>query len=297
MDTVFVVNPNASSYDEFADALTEVALDARMTVEASDHEGHAATLARRAAERGADRVIGVGGDGTINEIVNGLWETNQSVALGILPAGTGNDIARSLGLPLAPSQALEVAVETGVERAIDVLRADWRQAGASLAVNAINGGYAPQVAEDITDEMKERFGPLAYLAAAPRAWRNADSYQTQLQWADGTREVLDAVALIAANGKTLGGGFSIAPEAQLDDGQFDVFCVRGGSVVDMAGIAARLGAGTLAESEHVLHRATTRLHVETRPPMRFTLDGEAVEADLTGIELQEGALQVIVPSE
>lgn len=295
MDTVFVVNPNASSYEDFADLVTDAVADSEATLETSDHKGHAARLACGAADRGADRIIVVGGDGTINEVVNGLATTGSTVCLGILPAGTGNDIARALDLPLDPVEALAVAVENGEPRSIDVLRADW-QTGESYAVNAINGGYAPEVAADITDEMKGRYGPLAYLAAAPRAWRDTDSYETTLQWADGSREVIDAVAVIAANGRTLGGGFEIAPNARLDDGQFDVFCVQTGSVVDMAGIAARLGAGTLAQSEHVAHRSTTRVQIETQPPMRFTLDGEPIEADLTEIDLASRTLRVMAPA-
>ncbi|MFB6376144.1 MAG: diacylglycerol kinase family protein, partial [Bradymonadaceae bacterium] len=240
------------------------------------------------------RLVVVGGDGTIHEVVNGLREKQAPVTLGIIPAGTGNDTARSLNLPLDPADALEVAVETGVERTIDLLRAEWAD-GDALAINAINGGYAPEVADDITDEMKGRYGPLAYLAAAPQAWRDAESYATKLRWSDGTEEIINALALIAAHGRTIGGGFTVAPEADLADGCFDVFCVQTGSVVDMAGIAARLGSGTLADSNHVVHRTTTGVRVQTTPPMRFTLDGEPIQVDITNITLEADALRLIVP--
>jgi len=294
MDTLFLVNPEASSFDRVAQLISDAAGRSGTGVETSDHAGHAATLARRAARRRIERIVVVGGDGTIHEVVNGLGEVDASVELGIIPAGTGNDIARSLDLPLDPTEALRVAVETGVARRIDLLRARWEE-GDALAVNVVNGGYAPEVADDITDEMKDRYGPLAYLAAAPQAWRDADAYATKLKWADGTREVVRALALIGANGRTIGGGFRIAPEADLGDGQFEVFCIEAGSAVDMAGIAARLGAGTLADSPHVIHRTTTSLRVETQPPMRFTLDGEPTDVDLTDITLEPECLEVVVP--
>ena len=295
METIFIVNPEASSIEAFADLVADAADREGVTVETSEQEGHAETLTRHAADRGVDRIVAVGGDGTINEVVNGMVSAGAEATLGILPAGTGNDTARSLDLPLDPVEAFAVAQATGVERSIDLLCVGW-EGGEQYAINAVNGGYAPEVADDITSDMKDRYGPLAYLAAAPKAWREAESHETTIEWDDGTREALDAVALIATNGRTIGGGFRVSPASDPGDGQFEVFCVRLGSTVDMAGVAARLSSGTLAESEAVIHRSTRRLRFQTRPPMRFTLDGEPLEVEVRRIDLVPGALDVLVPA-
>ncbi len=294
METVFVANPEASSFEQFSELLAEVTDQADLRPMLSDHPGHAAELARRAIDEGAERLVVVGGDGTINEVVNGLGEALSAATLGILPAGTGNDIARSLDLPLEPRAALEVVLESGRPRPIDLLEARSGD-GTRLAINAINGGYASELADDIDSEMKRRFGPLAYLAAAPGAWSETAPCEARLQWEDGTAEVVDALALVMANGRTLGGGFRIAAEADLSDGQFDVFAVQPGSLLNLAGVATHLTSGTLADSPHVLHRSCSRIRATTDPPMGFTIDGEPIDENIGDVELLPGEMRVLTP--
>jgi diacylglycerol kinase (ATP) len=294
METVFILNPEASSSEQFTELLADATDRTDLRPKTSRHPGHARELTREALEEGVDRLVVVGGDGTINEVVNGLGDDRASVELGILPAGTGNDIARSLDLPLAPRQALEVVLGGGRLRRVDLMRARWK-GGEKLALNVINGGYAGELADDITPEMKERFGPLAYLAAAPQAWTDTAPCETLLEWADGTVDLIDAVALIVANGRTLGGGFRISPDNDLSDGQFGVFAIQPGTLLDLAGVATRLASGHLAEHPHVVHRATSRLRATTRPPMSFTVDGERIDEQVTDVEVLPNALRVLVP--
>ena len=125
--------------------------------------GHARDLARAAADRG-DRLVVAGGDGTVHEVVNGMLESERrDSVLALLPLGTGNDLARGLGIPLDVEAALPIA-SRGAGLPLDVLRATLDGA-VRHAVNALTGGFSGRAAE-AGAQAKERWGPLAYARGA-----------------------------------------------------------------------------------------------------------------------------------
>lgn len=275
MKSCFILNPIAGSFDGH-DRLRErleAIDDAR--VELTREEGHARRLARRAAEDGCRLVVAGGGDGTLHEVLDGLSDHLDTCVFGVLPLGTGNDFARALGMPLDPDRALDVLLEANRMRLLDLVEIVGADGRTSLALNHVNGGYADLISAEIDAETKQRLGPWAYLKGATTPLGEMQQYETKIVWPDGSVEVVDAIDIILANGRTVAGGFSVAPDASLEDGVFETVIVHAGSLMNLAGIAARLAVGRDPEhSEQVTRRAATTIHLESDPPMVFSIDGE-----------------------
>lgn len=294
MDTLVIVNPSSGGAEDFGAMVGRLGGRSGVEVNYTTGSGDAATFARRALDTKARRVIIVGGDGTLNEVVNVFAEADEPPAVAIVPAGTGNDFGRTLRLPDTPQEA--EAWLNGPCRAIqvDLLKVSW-PGGHRWAINAVHGGYAMEVTEDVDADRKKQLGPFAYLAAVPDSWAQRESYETHLRWEDGTKDVVDAIDLVLANGHSVGGGFPVDTTADPTDGVFECIAVRPGSVLNLAGVAADLASGDLIDSEYVLQRSVTSVHVESDPPMGFNVDGEPIDADVIDVEIEPGVLTVQVP--
>ena len=287
-----ILNPNAGSADA-ADAL-RVAIDEGPDVElcACDDPGHGRRLAAEALAAGYELVIAAGGDGTVNEVVNGLAEDFGAVALGIVPLGTGNDLARTLALPDDPVAAFRLALH-GPRRPLDLIRVD----GADQTVYAANvcaGGFTGELDDAMTDELKATWGPLSYLIGTVKALPDLSDFETYVAWDDGEPECVDALNVVVANGRTAGGGRPAAPRANPEDGLLDVVIVKKCTAVELAGLAARALAGDYLDSEHVLFRRARRVRIDSRPGMWFNVDGELHTNEPATFEVMPRALRVAV---
>ena len=194
--------------------------------------GHGRELARHAALDGHDRVVAVGGDGTVQEVVNGILEAGSDVSMGVVPGGNGNDLARSLGVPKRPERALEIALSEATAR-IDVGRAtrgDGRVARPRFFAAAGGVGFDAQVAAIMAGTRRRwqrgRIGYVLSMLWELRRFRNCDTHLT-LETADGEIELDRRVMFVAfANGAYYGGGMRICPNASPVDGWLDV-CIVG----------------------------------------------------------------------
>lgn len=282
---VVIANPNAGS----AASLGETA---GLTVWRTERPGHALELARRAVAEGYDTVVAAGGDGTVTEVVDALVPTEGRVRLGVLPLGTGNDLARSLAIPLDPAEAL-ATLAAGAERTIDVIRVEPDDGPASYVVNVAAGGFSGQVDEVMDAEAKERWGPLAYVWSAAKVLPELTSWATTLTL-DGEVLRVDALNIVVANGRTVAGGRSVAPDADLEDGLADVIIVRAASALDLTVIAARLAVGNYLESPAVERHRVRRARIESEPGMLFNVDGELLTRAACTFTVLPGALRVVV---
>ncbi|AWV88188.1 diacylglycerol/lipid kinase family protein [Bradymonas sediminis] len=298
MSTRLIINPNAGSApknEELIEALEQ--LD-DVEVCLTECPGDAERLAREAAEAGVTRVIAAGGDGTANEVLNGLSEHLDQVTLGVLPLGTGNDLSRSLGLPDTAMEALpyllgEEPAEGRQTRRLDVLRVSHGD-NSRIALNHINAGYGNLISSEVDSEKKQKWGPFAYMtSAAAQVW-DREEYRTKIRCNGTDFEEIDAVNIFVVNGRTIAGGFRIAPLASMEDGLFEVLVMRSGSLVELAEMVAMTLVGKLAESEHVVARAVHSLHIESVPPMTFSVDGEPFDAPAIQVDILPAALEVIV---
>jgi diacylglycerol kinase (ATP) len=260
----------------------------------------AAALARRAAQEGFATVIAAGGDGTLNEVVNGLMPAADGIVCGVLPLGTGNDFARTLGIPREPRAAWEV-LERRQTRRIDVGAVE-REGTGRWFINMALGGSIDQVHDRLTDEMKQRWGPLAYLRAGAEAigalLTDLAPHVASIELDSGERVEREVWSVAVANGRTVGGGIPIAPLADPGDGLLDCIVVGAVRGLEMAKLSATVLLGRHLDEprsdEPVLYRRARRIEVRSRPDMPFTTDGEVEEGALAIFVAHPRALEMIV---
>jgi diacylglycerol kinase (ATP) len=243
------------------------------------------------AARGRFDVIAVaGGDGTVHAAVNGLAPHFPRTPLAILPLGTGNDLCRTLAVPLDPIAAVEL-LRTGKPRSIDVIRIDADKT--TYCVNAATGGISGEVTAALTGEVKRAWGPLAYLRGAVGPLAAATVYRVTLTADHGEPEPIDLHNLVVANGRTAAGGVAVAPLAGTEDGMMEVVVIRAGGTLDMAVVSARVMAGDYHEDEFVERRKCKHLVVESDPPLPLSIDGEVTEGLRFTFEVVPKAVRIL----
>lgn len=293
MSTRIVLNPAAGGggeLDRTVAMLLEHPALAGAEVRVTDEEHDARFLAREAARSGYRRVVAAGGDGTVNGVVNGLAEEGGGPVLGVLPLGTGNDLARSLGIPRDLEDALEALARAG-SRPMDLLRIT--RPVERWAANASAGGMSGEVDEALDPEVKEAWGPLAYIRSALEVVADPPVYRVALSGDGGEPWEGEAVNVLVANGRTVAGGIPAAPTALLDDGLLDVVVVKAATLGALAGFASLCILGKHLDHELVVHRRVTSLEVRSDPPMPFNVDGELVGETPLDVALHPRALQVL----
>jgi diacylglycerol kinase (ATP) len=250
-------------------------------------------FAAEALTHGHDVVVAAGGDGTIHQVVNGLMTVERRPILAILPMGTGNDLARTLAMPLNdPDAALKVIHRRKV-RPIDVIRV---KTGDTIrwCINVSAGGFTGQMNEAMDDKLKKSWGPLAYLRGALRVLPDLKDYNTTIRIGTRPARRIAVMNIIIANGRTAGGGIDVAPLANLEDGLMDVVLVESASKLALAGTAARLLVGNYLNSKLVMHRRARHVVVQSTPGMWFNVDGELIGNEPVSFHLVPHALRVIV---
>ncbi len=252
--------------------------------------GDAARLAEQAGHDGVERVIAGGGDGTVNEVVNGLMglTPERRPGLGILPLGSANDLATSLGLPLESEPALASALDLPLRR-IDVPRVDdWH------FLNMATCGFGAEISSATPKTLKRLLGGGAYsLIGAVKAW-NFQLYPGVLHWEGGERRV-EVFMLAIGNGRQSGGGQALTPQATLDDGLLDVLLLH--DVASVAGLRAmrRELATRPARGHYVDVFRTEGLAFEAEERLPVTLDGEPLHRHGLQVGISPGALMLAAP--
>jgi len=257
-----------------------------LTAKAGDEE----RLAAEAVARDVDTIVAVGGDGTWSNVANGILKSGRAARLGLIPGGTGCDLAKSLGIPRDPAAAAAV-VTAGHSRRIDAGRIEGR-----YFLNIVGFGYDVAVLED-SWKVTWLQGELLYLYCALRQLRSFPGFSIETAIDDDAAERRELLMLIVANARVFGGGFKIAPGADLDDGRLDVMAFRNMGLFARLGIMARLLRGTHADSSKVAAMRASNLRLEFREPPTYETDGEWNQAKSSEvlIEAVPKALEVLAP--
>ena len=268
--------------------------------------GDATRLAREAIRAGAEIVVAVGGDGTINEVANGWFEDGAPLAtdaaLAVLPYGTGGDFVRTVDIPKDFGKAVAI-LAAGHRRRIDLGRLDFatRTGGTGVRMFANIASFGMSGLTDrLVNQSKKRFGSLSFFAATARAMWQYDNQRVRMSFddapADGVDLTINTVAV--ANGRFFGGGMMVAPDAALDDGELDVVAIGDMSMTDFILKSRRMYAGTHLSLPKVSHRRARVVRAEPADPTQIvTLD---VEGETPGIlpatfTIVPRALDLIVP--
>lgn len=277
------------------------------TLVTTEAPGHATELARRARAEGCRTVIAAGGDGTIHEVVNGLVDLpsgdggagrrttarDETPRLGVLPFGTGNDLARALELPLEPETALRRLTDSRV-RPIDLVVVE--NGSREYLVNFAIGGFGGDVSEHITEERRSRWGGLIYLRAAVAELAELGRYRAEVRLDEEVLGPLDALAVIVGNGRYLGNGIPATPTASLDDGLLDVVIVPYRGHLRLPMIVGRVLTGRHLDHPDFLFRRSHSVEIRAEPPLPFNADGQSIGPGDVSFRVVPGALPVLVPS-
>jgi diacylglycerol kinase (ATP) len=295
MTACVIVNPNAGSVEE-VEVLERTVGSSRPGVElcVTRQEGDARRFAREALEAGAGLIVAAGGDGTLNEVVNGLAADFGSARLGLIPLGTGNDFARSINVPADLDAAIGILRE-GRVRTLDVARATFGD-GSRYFINMAAGGFSGLVSEK-ADEVKDRWGPLAYLRAAVGVLPELQGFDATflIDGEDGRERLkLEAYNVVVSNGRYVAAGIPVAPQSRLDDGRLDLMLVPTASLGEMAILLPQVLLGRHTESDRLIFREVTRLEIASDPAMAFNVDGELIGETPVRFEVLPRALQVVV---
>ncbi len=255
--------------------------------------GEAQNLAREAVRAGCNYIIAAGGDGTLNEVINGIATPGApcGICVGIVPLGTANDFARSMGLIEDIDAAIDILQAKTTAR-IDLVRMTTERT--RYFVNASSGGFSGVVDEKLTPEIKLAWGPLAYLRSAAAALPELHAYRTKVTFDDAERLVVDLYNVIVTNGRFVAGGLPIAPEADPGDGLLDAVLIPKRPAAEMALLAAEMLLGKHLSSNAVIFRRAKKISVQSQPGMWFNADGELVGNEPTVFQVLPRALDVVI---
>ena len=268
----------------------------RFDHDVTEAPGHAIELAKSAVKSGYETVISVGGDGTINEVVNGLYDTGdiKEVNLGIIGTGTGGDYIRTIGVSHDYKQACQrlISPETIVVDLGMVEQKDGAKHKKRLFANFAGLGFDAEVVRATTLKFKRFGGVSSYLMgilSTLLCYRNKNVSLIL----DGVREDRKVCSVVMSNGKYGGGSMFIAPEADLEDGLFDVLIINDISKPDLLWSLPRIYKGThLTHPKVTLKRART-VEIQTEDIMAVQADGELVGTSPATFSIVPAALNIL----
>jgi len=306
-----VVNPRSANgatarhFDAILRAVRSAIGDAKHVF--TERAMHAADLTRAALKAGYDLIVAVGGDGTMNEVVNGFFQparpgepakpVRSGAALAMLPRGTGGDLRRSVGLDRDLDRcAARLAGESG---AVDVGRVDYVADDGSEAsryfINVGEVGVGARVVDIANRSSKRLGGRVTFVLASLRALAGWHDQRVRASFDGGPAEDLSVTSMAIANGKYFGGGMMVAPEALLDDGKFHVTIWSGYGLTDFV-----FKSGSMYDGSHVNLKGTrtrTARTVRVDPagsePVDIEVDGERVGRLPATFTILPGALQLV----
>lgn len=240
--------------------------------EASAHAttgpGCATKAAKLAAERKFDLVIAAGGDGTLNEVINGLAELSYRPKLGIIPAGTTNDFARAIEVPKSIEAACDVICE-GFEMPIDI-----GKVGDHYFINIAGGGTLTELTYEVPSKLKTMIGQLAYYAKGIEKLPKIHPVKARIEY-DGKLFEDEIMLFLVSNTNSVGGFEKLAPKASLNDGMFDLIILKKTTLADFVRLVSNAVRGEHINDPSVVYVQANRIKVYVAEEVvHLNLDGE-----------------------
>ncbi|SET39078.1 diacylglycerol kinase [Oceanobacillus limi] len=234
---------------------------------ATTGEGDAIEAARTAVERKYDIVIAAGGDGTINEVINGLAEQDYRPKLGIIPVGTTNDFARALRIP------------KGIQKAVDVILEDHAspldigKVNDHYFINIAGGGKLTELTYDVPSKLKTMIGQLAYYMKGIEMLPSLKPARAKIEY-DGNIIDEDIMLFLVSNSNSVGGFEKLVPDAKMDDGYFDLVVLRKTNLAEFIRIVTLASRGAHLDDDSVIYVKAKEITVTPDDKMQLNIDGE-----------------------
>ena len=307
--TVVIANPKSQGgklgkrWTEVAEQLSRAfPFDEQMT----QGVGDATRLAREALKGGAERIVAIGGDGTVNEVVNGFFEDGKPIApdatFGLIPFGTGGDFRRTVGLPQEIGEAAAV-IAAGQRRKIDVGRLSFVATDGTPATrmfaNIASFGVSGVVDRLVNESGKKLGGKLSFMFASVRATWSYKNQRVQLTLDGNERVELSINTVAIANGKFFGGGMKVAPDAELDDATFDVVAIGDLGMGEVLKMSRKIYKGEHLAMDKVSVKRARVVDAEPIEPgavVELDIDGENPGRLPARFEIVPAALWLAVPA-
>jgi YegS/Rv2252/BmrU family lipid kinase len=294
MKTHFIINPSSGRNRRsrrlvatIRAFIAEHRLEADLAVTAGP--GHATELAQAARAAGCERVVAVGGDGTVNDAAQAL--VGSSAVLALVPCGSGNGLARHLGLPLQLRRALALLVDPAAR----VVAIDTGTANGHPFFNVMGAGFDADISQRFND-LPQR-GLAAYAYAGLRAFFGHRAEHVTIADADGRAETLDVFVVAVANSEQYGNNARLAPGAAIDDGLLDLVAVQRPGFFGAVALVARLFLGNFDRSPQVRRRQSARFVIHRPAPGLIHTDGETHPTGATvEIAVRPRSLRLLVPA-
>jgi diacylglycerol kinase (ATP) len=287
---LFIINPTSgrksfpSLEQDISTACANNQLD--YTIVLTTHPGHATALAREASQNQTDIAFAVGGDGTVNEVAKGLL--HSSTTMGIIPKGSGNGLARHLGISMKPKAALSV-LSTGKSFSMDTISVNG-----AVSVNVSGIGFDGHIASLFGKSGKR--GLREYVTLAATEFRKFNSFSIE-GIIDGQPYSSDAFILAFANSSQFGNNATIAPAASVCDGVMDICVIKKVPLLQALGFAGKMFTRTMHKSAFVKIIKAKSASFTFPKSMPLHIDGEGCEpCSVYDIKLQPGSLKVLAPS-
>jgi diacylglycerol kinase (ATP) len=267
-------------------------MDVVMTV----GEGDATRAAAQAVRDGYDRLFIAGGDGTVNEALNGVAAVDGGLArvvFGIIPVGTGNDLVTALGFPENVDEALAVLLRSQ-PRALDVGILNGH-----CFLNVSGGGFIAEVSDAVDPQLKSIAGKLAYLIGGAQVLLTHEPIGAAIRWAEGeapSHRVLQLHAFAVCNSRQAGGGRLIAPDAIVDDGLLDVCLIEAMPAIEFVALLRRVSSGDHLDDERVHYFRAARIDFAFDRIVKVNTDGQVLEANQCAYSVQPRAARVLAPA-
>ncbi|HSR97569.1 MAG TPA: diacylglycerol kinase family protein [Kofleriaceae bacterium] len=306
--TVLIVNPQSQGgrlgkrWKEMADTIGRAFPFEEAITQA---QGDATRLTREALRGGAERVVAIGGDGTINEVVNGFFDERglaiaPAASFAVIPFGTGGDFRRTVNMPVGLADAAAV-IAANYRRQIDVGKLEFTATGGGRALrmfaNIASFGVSG-VVDRLVNQSSKRLGRLAFAVATARATWSYKNQRVQMVFDGRDRVEMTVNTVAVANGRYFGGAMMVAPDAELDDGMFDVIAMGDFGFGDLLTSGRRIYKGTHLSMDKVTARRARVVEAEPIDPaavIELDVDGENPGRLPARFELVPSALWVIVP--
>ncbi|WP_188455115.1 diacylglycerol kinase [Virgibacillus oceani] len=230
-------------------------------------EGDAIEAAKTAVERGYDLVVAAGGDGTINEVINGIAEKDFRPRLGIIPVGTTNDFARALFIPRNISNAVDIILND------QSMPLDIGKVNDHYFINIAGGGKLTELTYEVPSKLKTMLGQLAYYMKGIEMLPSLKPTSVRIEYDDEVLED-DIMLFLISNTNSIGGFEKLAPTAKLDDGYFDVIILKKTNLAEFIRIATLALRGAHLDHKNVIYTKAKHIKVETSEKMQLNIDGE-----------------------
>ncbi|MFL0268434.1 diacylglycerol/lipid kinase family protein [Candidatus Clostridium radicumherbarum] len=295
MKHLFIINPIAGKGKTLKlIPIIEKVFKARneeFVIEITKYIGHAAEIAEKYSNEEDYRVYSVGGDGTLNEVLNGIVNTNSSLA--VIPSGTGNDFIKSIFKYNKKISMEDILIKTinGKEERIDLGKVNDR-----YFLNIASVGFDAEVAYNSNKFKKLPLinGRLAYILGLLLTVLKYKNYDLNIK-IDNTSLRLNSLLVAVANGRYYGGGINVAPKANLKDGFFDVCLIKRVGRLKILGLFPKVINGTHETIKEVNFKNGKAVHIISKEDLAFNIDGEIIRGKEAEFQIINHGVQIVIP--